>query len=124
MKLTGSPLCTFCKKDETLDHLFWSCHIVSSFILDVEIYFLKRQFTFSKEDIFFGYCRFIKHPFNFLIFHLKHYIFQCKLRNEFPTINEFCYKLKFLLEVEKQISVRSKSKRFFHYDDLCKSFNL
>lgn len=72
MKLIKSLLCTFCEREEeTLDYLFWSSHNVSSFILAAEQWSLDRQFTLSKEDIFFGYFRYIKHPFNFLYFAFK-----------------------------------------------------
>ena len=119
MKLKESPLCSFCKThEETIEHLFWNCHIVSSFLLDVESMFVGRCFVFSKEDIFFGFKQLLKHPFNFLIYHSKFYIFQCKQENKVPNIFEFEKKFKFALEVEKKISMSKVSKRYFSYNEL------
>ena len=39
--------------------------MVSSFILDEERSILKKQFFFSKQDVFFGVSQGEKHPFNF-----------------------------------------------------------
>lgn len=45
MKKIDSPICSFCKMGtETIKHLFWDCHITSSFHLDTEQIFLGRQF--------------------------------------------------------------------------------
>lgn len=123
MKFVESPLCSFCKiHEETIEHLFWNCHIVSSFLLDVETMFIGRCFVFSKEDFFFGFKQLLKHPYNFLIYHSKFYIFQCKQVNKLPNIFEFEYKFKFALEVEKQISMRKASKRYFTYNELHDTF--
>lgn len=76
MNLIESPVCTFRKREEETDYLFWTCPIIPSFILDVEQWLLDRQFTLSKKDMFFGSCKYIKYLFIFLILHLKYYIFQ------------------------------------------------
>ena len=123
MNRTVSPLCSFCKiHDETFEHLFWNCHIVSSFLLDAESMFLGRCFVFSKEDVFFGFNQLLKHPYNFLIYNLKYFIFQCKQNNKLPTLYEFEHKFKFALEVEKHISMRNVSKRYFTYNELKDTF--
>ena len=105
MQLKNSSLCTFCNlSDETIDHLFWACNITSNFLLDVEQSIFGNQFNLSKQDLFFGYQLICKHPFNFLIFHLKYYIFHKKLDSSVPTLNEFLHKFKFLLKIENTIS--------------------
>lgn len=104
MKLTHSPSCTFCgEHNETIEHLFWDCRLTSSFLLDVEQIMLGQQFFFSKEDFFFGYKFLPRHPYNFLIFYMKYYIFAKKLNESIPTVNEFLYKFKFHINVEKYI---------------------
>lgn len=103
INIKDSPLCTFCETHiETIEHLFWECGITSRFILDVEQLILKQQFTFSKQDIFFGYKLLLKHPYNLLIYHLKYYIFNKKLDNKIPDKTEFLFKFKFVLSVEKE----------------------
>ena len=53
MKKRESPLCFFCKTEvENLDHLFWSCPFISTFLLDTEQYLFGRQFILSKRDFF------------------------------------------------------------------------
>ena len=104
MNIVGSPLCTFCNEQiESIEHLFWECSISSNFILDVEQSLLGRQFIFSREDLFFGFKFTLRHPYNFLIFHLKFYLFNKKLSFELPNLNEFLYKFKFAIQVEKKI---------------------
>ena len=63
----------------------------------------------------------MKHPYNFLILHLKHYIFSCKCRGSIPTVMDFKYKFKFNLQVEKQCTVIG-SKGPLSYTDLFNSF--
>lgn len=61
--------------------------------------FFKRQFFFSKEDIYFGYMR--RHPYNFLILNVK-----------------------FSIEVEKSISRSNcgKTKHYVSYEELKEAF--
>ena len=102
MKKVDSPLCSFCKlDDESIEHLFWGCSFTSNFILEVEKRFLNKQFFFSKEDILFGYCKTDTSPLNFLILHMKYFIFNCKRQNSQLDINNFYYKMKFALQVEQ-----------------------
>ena len=102
MNLRNDALCTFCNHAvEMIDHLFWDCDTVSSFYLNVEQSIFGRQFVFFKTGYFFSYKFLRNHPYNFLIFHLKYFIFSKKLDNKTPTLNDFLYKLKFSLNVEK-----------------------
>ena len=122
MNIVGSPLCTFCnEQNESIEHLFWDCNITSTFLLDVEQCILGRQFIFSKEDIFFGYKFSLRHPYNFLIFHLKFYLFNKKLNFQLPNLNEFLYKFKFSIQVEKKIG-NSKVCHTISYDTLHSAF--
>ena len=40
----------------------------------------------------------------FLILHLKYYIFSKKLEEKLPMVNDFVYKFKFILQVERNLS--------------------
>lgn len=113
LKLRESPLCSFCNEhEETIDHPFWECDVTSNFSLDMKQKFLGNQFTFSKQDIFFGYKFLSRHPYNFLILHAKLYIFRKKLSLAAPKISEFYHKFKFSLQVEKYLQESKKRPSF------------
>lgn len=122
MGKTASPLCSFCETEvETIDHLFWECRFTSTFILDVENLFLREQFFFSKRNYYFCYT--LPCPsYNFLTMHMKKFIFDCKLRNEKPLINDFFHKFKFALKVEQRKRYKVKTK--VNYSDLERAFAL
>ena len=102
MGKSDSSMCSFCNIDiESIEHLFWDCHFTGSFILDIESRFLNKQFFFSKQDIFFGWGRGAIHPYNFLILHMKYYIYDCRRNNRLPNVNEFFYKFKFVIGIER-----------------------
>ena len=108
MKQRNDALCSFCNQhEETLSHLFWDCALVSNFILDVEQRVLGQQFSLSKQDLFFGYNFCQNHPYNFLIFNIKYYIYRKRMSGETPKCVEFLYHFKFLLQVEKRLSSTS-----------------
>ena len=124
MNLIENPSCTFCgNQNETLDHLFWECGITSNFILDVEQRFLGRQFVFTKQDIFFGYTLLLKHPYNFLIFYMKYYIFEKKINKGNPLIDEFLNKFKFHFRVEKYISEQKSSRKGLNMNEFKEAFS-
>ena len=124
MKIVDESTCSLCgRMPQTLEHLFWNCQAVSSFILDMEQIFLGTQFSLSKEDFFFGYKFELFHPFNFLIFHLKHYIFRQANFNNVLKSSEFVYMFSFLLKVEKSICIERFNKlvaSFANCKDLCR----
>ena len=107
--------------DETLSDLFWDCPIVSNFILDMEQASLGRQFTFSKRDFFFGYNLKLDHPYKFLIFHMKYYIYGKRCKSEDLVVNEFLYKLKFAMKVENHLSY-SKKETYIPYEKIYEAF--
>ena len=123
MKKRVNNLCTFCKSnDETLSHLFWDCRITSSFLLDIEQIVFGQQFILSRQDVFFGYKLYLLHPYNFLIFHLKYYIFNKKVNECIPKVDEFLNKFKFALQVEKSFS-QGNSKRNVSFKSLERAFS-
>lgn len=68
-------------------------------------------FSFSKEDFVFRFGKGTVHPYNFLILHMKYFIFNCKINGCKPRFDNFFYKFKFTLTVEKNISVTDSNKR-------------
>lgn len=108
MGINDTEVCSFCNREtENIEHLFWDCNFTGSFILDVENRFLKQQFFFSKQNIFFGYGNGYSHPYNFLIIHMKYYIYDCKRNKNLPNICDFFYKFKFAIDVERYIHSKS-----------------
>lgn len=104
--------------------MFWDCSIVANFILDVEGRFLGKQYCFSKGDIYFGYGEGPSHPYDFLILHLKYYVYECKRSDRKPTVDEFFYKFIFALNIERynNLRVQPHSKRKVKYADLQYAF--
>ena len=83
MNLSSSPLCSFCNSiKESINHIFWDCPQISSFILDVERAVFGNQFIFSCTDILFCYKFIARHPYNFLIYYMKYYIFSKRSEGE------------------------------------------
>ena len=127
MKKNDSDVCSFCGTAvETLEHLFWECNVTASFILDVEARVLRRQFYFSKRDFFFGYGDATNHPYNFLILHIKYYIYDCKRHEMKPTVDEFFFKFKFALNIERfnDARISPNKKNRVSYSDLYQAFSL
>lgn len=123
MNITDNPRCSFCgRHDETLLHIFWECSVTSNFILDVEQAIFGYQFIFSKRDICFGYNCSMNHPYNFLIFHLKNFIYSHKIANITLKCNEFIYKFKFLLQVEKEL-IPKTGKSYCTYNRMKEAFS-
>ena len=50
----------------------------------------------------------IIHPYNFLILHMKNYIYQTKRLEKSLCIDDFFYKFKFDIKVEKHIYFNNK----------------
>ena len=58
MKITQSPLCSFCKEtDETIGLLFWECDHVQSLLQSIDNYcmdILASSFNVQKQDFILG----------------------------------------------------------------------
>ncbi|KAJ8037561.1 hypothetical protein HOLleu_18404 [Holothuria leucospilota] len=94
MNKRENNLCTSCNlADESFSHLFGECGITSTVLLDIGQIILGQQFIFTKEDVFFGFKLNLLHPYNFLTFHIKYYIFSQKIKEEVPNVKEFCTSL-------------------------------
>ena len=98
-----SPLCTFCNgQEENIEHLFWSCPIVSSFLTQC-IQFLYRNYEdfhslnvkFNKENFIFGIRNESYTTVNNLVLMLlKKFIWNKRCTEELPTIPVFKSYLK------------------------------
>lgn len=90
LKLTDSPLCSFCKTDiETIDHHFYECFYVKELCCDIEEWFLNEfdiSIAFDRKSVLFG--KFLKPSIhklhNFLSMVVKWYIFATKYKKTMP----------------------------------------
>ena len=96
-KIKESDLCTFCKQEsETIEHLFWSCRVVNSFLLQsntelslrglgTDMLFITTN-NFFKEIMLLGDNRPLIPPETpYLIDQLKRFIWICRCRNKLPN---------------------------------------
>ena len=79
---------------------------------------LNKQFFFSKDDIFFGFHQKDYSPYNFLILHMKYYIYVCSRNNSQLDDEIFLYKFKFAINVLQYCKNRKL------YNDVQKTFVL
>lgn len=104
MKINESPMCTFCNSEnETLIHLFWHCPIVKKFWEDIWSNCLKDVRDIDELSVHFGNFENENNIINFFIFHAKNFIYCCKQKDLIPDAMTFCYKIKFIVEVEVTI---------------------
>ena len=111
MKITESPMCSFCNEvNETVVHFFWDCNITQHFWIEV-FNWLKDMtqisITFSKCDILLG----VNHKHNViwsLIFVVgKKYLFKCKVNNSRPSIESFKGVIKDLETIEYNLAIKN-----------------
>ena len=123
MNLSTSPLCSFCNSiNESINHIFWDCPRISSFILDVERAVFGNQFIFSCTDILFCYKFIARHPYNFLIYYMKYYIFSKRSESETLSCEEFPHKFKFNIRVKKYISNSQTNEKTIKFQSLESAF--
>lgn len=103
-KLKETHLCSFCNETkETIDHLFWVCHIVKSFWFEIND-FLKTQchfhLTLSAQNVLIGSPIMDKSEISLFII-LKFYIYKCKIVNTSPTVEGAINMIKDVYKIEK-----------------------
>ena len=80
-----SPECEYCLLgSEQISHLFWHCLIVGSFLNDVFTWVCNTGIPFNptKDQFLFGYLNENSNtPKNYLILHLKKYIWSTKFKS-------------------------------------------
>ena len=120
MKLTPSPLCTFCcLESESPEHIFYECAKVNDFWNDFVKWtkntglsltnLNKLQImlgSFEKSDDF----RLLNH----LLIIAKQTIFYCKQKKLTPNFMLFKTRVKHVIDVEKDIAAKKKKKLLVH----------
>ena len=106
--------CTYCGQPDSISHTFIHCHLSKQFFHKVLQHFNEENatsFTQSDEELLFG--KFLnsvqlqRHPLqkklNYCMLLAKYYLYNQKLNQIEPVVNEFEKKLKFKYRVEKFI---------------------
>jgi hypothetical protein len=98
-KIIKSPKCDYCSQVQSIDHLFYTCHVAHTFWSSVQLWFknkLQISLPLSKTDILFGV------PFstdeilfllNYIIIHAKWFIYKCKIGASKPELFLFLVEL-------------------------------
>jgi len=115
-------ICTFCRfSSETIEHLFYTCHITTSFIVETSAYIRSfyLNFTINKLKFLFGDInRDIMDPENLIVLVMKGYIWCTKFRKLCPNLSDFKIYLKFILENLKLVHDLNNNCNLFseHFD--------
>ena len=104
--------CTYCGQPDSISHTFIECHHSKQFFHKVLQHFNEENctsFTQSDEELLFGksrnYGQLQRHPlqnkFNYCMLLAKYYLYNQKLNQIEPEVNEFKIKLNFKYRIEK-----------------------
>jgi hypothetical protein len=115
--INESDKCSFCKKvTETMRHLMWDCHIVSSFWDNITKWFIELNINIDLTyfEICLGPSKAEKNIFiNMIILLAKRYIYRCRVQELNLNFSDFKEWVLFIEKVEKYIAV-SKDKYGVH----------
>ena len=92
-KRSVSKECQYCSQsNELVSHLFWTCHIVNSFLDDIYMFFAEIDFEYSpsKAQMLFGFHDLpFSHPKNYISLIIKKYIWTTKFRSCQLNVSRF-----------------------------------
>ena len=113
IKITGNPLCTFCKtENEYIEHILWDCEVIQNFLHDVDNWFLSGGISLpmSKLSFIFGDVSKLKKsdPYNLIFMYIKQYIYSSKCFQNNPSIHAIKEKLKYMYYLEKIIAIKNQ----------------
>ena len=120
---TVTPECQFCHQTaEKISHLFWSCSMVSDFLIDVFALICSTGliFTPTREQFLFGYLDVpYADPKNYLVLTIKRFIWVSKFKTETLSFAGFKNHLKYVLSDLKVLKgLQNKSNDFNVWKDL------
>ena len=94
---------------DSLNHLFWECHLIQIFWRDLQIFLATKNINidFNFEIISFGILDkvYLQCTKNFIIFSAKYFIFINKCNKTTPDISNYKQYLYKQINVEKQIAM-------------------
>lgn len=112
--LVNSSSCSFCNyQTESLQHLFWDCHIVKSIWL--QLFECLKNLNIINDNKTFLSCKKLiqgcpSNPLNIehIILMTKEYIYSSKLSGNEPNIEPLLQMIKYKIKLEKQYMNRQK----------------
>jgi hypothetical protein len=103
-----NSLCTFCLREtESIEHLFWRCLTIQLFYENV-LRSLEVFSTINEQIILFGWKEKQFNAENLLLIYVKMYIYKCKMLKIHPSVDGVKAYLKYILNINKEITVQSK----------------
>ena len=119
-RIADSDKCTFCKtQTETIQHLFYDCHIVTAFWENLARYVNEKcpeiQTDWDITDIIFGNSKFDK-ALSKIILIAKNFIFYQKLKDTYPLLINFKKYLVLYYKSEKYSAQKNLELERFNKD--------
>ena len=118
MKLSETPLCTFCGlNEESPEHLFFYCHFSTSFWMQTVNWLKNIDLKIDKldvKDVILGFTKMKAHwtLFNHIIIVGKQTIYSNRSRRTNPTLPQLIEKLKYIEHIEYSIANRNDRLKF------------
>ena len=119
IKVINCPDCTFCKEEiETIEHLLWNCHVVQSFLDEIDSWFLINGISipFTKKNFLFGdisnSCN--SCIINLIFLRIKQYIYKMRYFKKNLSLVAIQYVMKDLYSLEKSLAIRKQKLEFFN----------
>ena len=112
MKLVELPFCTFCKTQESLEHLFCHCNFAITFWRSVVLWIrtLHIDIDFlTDSDIIFSLTQKRSHwsLLNNIIITGKQIVYQYRLKLSLPLLPNVTNKLKYIERIERAIAKKN-----------------
>ena len=113
--VSNNPNCTYCRQPDSISHTFIECHNSKQFCQNVLQHFNEENatsFTQSDEELLFGKSLntigHLQRPpllktLNYCMLFAKYYLYNQKLNQIEPELNEFNNRLNFKHRVEKLV---------------------
>lgn len=123
-KISDSPICKFCKQEQTLVHLYWHCATVGAFWGDICVTKIHNlcphcaRFRLCEDLIVCGVSKNIitDKVIDLILLLAKLFIHRCNLQNSFPTWDHFQHLLNLKYNVQKQAAALSGRYDTFQQD--------
>ena len=113
IKKTNTNTCTFCRLEETLEHVFWECANIQSFLDTFETYVQENtnlQLPITKRNFLLGDLDLNKIVHNAIFLWLKYYIYTMRCAEKTLNIEVAISILKKNYEILKHIAYKNGEK--------------
>ena len=117
IKKANSKMCTFCHNEvETIEHIFWECNLVQSFLNDFESFLEQKtnyKLTFNKKSFIFGFLEKSKVVQNTILLWLKFYLYVAKCSEKPLNVRFAISYLKSFYDTQKFICYKNGDNESF-----------